>query len=98
MEELLNQILADGLTPFRGMKLIGTVPLRDGIINDVVQEFLQQQRDSKSTNSSATASSTPVGPPPLPGNLTPQDLLPYLDLRIESMEGMVLVHFSLHVE
>lgn len=97
MEELLAKLFANGLEGFPGMRVRGSLPLRDQVLNEFVQEGMQQVAGSSVAQPSADSSAPTLAPPKLPGGLSPQQILPFLDLRIESQQGQLMVHFQVKV-
>ncbi len=89
--DLLAGYLARGLVDFRGLEIVGTIPVTDDVLNELIRSLLQQRMSAASP-----AAEEPVAKEsPVPLN----ELLKLIKrAEIEAHEGRVIVHVELGVD
>ena len=55
MQDLINKLTANDFAALKGLRISGSVPVQDKVINELLTEFLQ--RSAQPTPNSAPASS-----------------------------------------
>lgn len=90
--DLLARYLARGLVDFRGLEIIGTLPVTDDVLNELIRQLLQQAISG--------AGPAPIQQPAVAGSHLPLIELVKLIKRaeIETHEGRVMLHVELRVD
>ncbi len=65
MSNPLDKHLANAFADFEGLRISGTIPLREELLNEMIAALLQQGVPAP-TPSAAPPSPTPLEPPPTP--------------------------------
>ncbi len=55
MQELLQQLLDDDLSALRGMRLKAKVPLREGIVNEMLLDLLARAKKASAPSAESTS-------------------------------------------
>lgn len=97
MQDLINKLTANNFAALQGLRISGSVPVQDKVINELLTEFLQQDTQSAAAPS-ATPTVTPVASAPVMPGVGLNDILKLVKkAEVKSGEGAVTVEFELAI-
>ena len=89
--DMLAHYLARGLIDFRGLELIGTIPVPDKVLNELIRQYLTQGMGAANPSHQAPPSQQPQVPVAELVRLVKR-------AEIEAHEGRIVLHVELRVD
>lgn len=107
MQELLNKYIANGFSDFAGLDIVGVIPIKQEIINQLIAEILQAgvqpasppQPEAQPAVPGADVPAAPAAPaaPAQPG-IDISDLLKLVKrVEVQAADGRLIVRFQIAV-
>lgn len=92
MQEIIQKVLSNNLADFEGLEISGSIPLRDGFLNEAIASFLSSMQDEGTTSGSGANSASNN---PIPPNVDVKALLQMVrKVEVQSEQGAVTVRFE----
>jgi len=92
-----DKYLANGLADFSGLRVSGSLPVKQEVLNDLLQTVLQDLSVPKATEPAAPAA--PAAPKSSSSRVDPSTLVKFVkkaEVRVE--EGRLVLNFDLSVD
>lgn len=89
-----EKILSDGLSSFEGLRITGTIPLRDDVINEIITGVLQNGVPMKPASSQPAAPQVAAESPKIDVNAL---LKCVKRAQVKSESGRVVIDFEISV-
>lgn len=99
MQDLINKLTANDFAALKGLRISGSVPVQDKVINELLTEFLQRstQPTPPPAANPAPAPVVSAEPPAAPGIGLPDILKLVKRAEVKSGEGAVTVEFEIAI-
>jgi len=97
MEALLNRLIANDLEDFEGLKIIGSIPVSERIVNELAQQFIQDtlQKEKPSAMPTGESDGSSNDTPQTPDVLGLAKKLDIHNFRITFQEGKMVLNVDI---
>jgi hypothetical protein len=99
MQELIERIMANGLADFAGLEITGSIPLKQELINEAIQGFLQaaqqEKPDTEPPAESHEGTTAPAEASAAPAIPTSELLKMVKKVEVQAKEGKLVLNFEI---